>query len=112
MLIASVALFALAAVLGLLILLRWMSQAAASKAVVYSHGVVAVAGLSLLLCYVLQNPNDVLMIPLVTFSIAALFGIYMFVRYLRGKRHRLSVAYLHAALAAGAFVVLLMEVFL
>jgi hypothetical protein len=111
MLIASIALFAIAAVLGLIILLKWMSQAAASKTVVYAHGLVAATGLAVLLYYVIRNPNTLLTIPLVTFSVATIFGFYMFLRYLQGKNSPLGIAYLHAALAAGAFVVLLMEAF-
>jgi len=108
---AAIALFALSAVLGLTILLKWLGKKDASKAVVYSHGIVAAAGLAILVAYALMNPTAFPKISLVLFAIAAVFGFYMFFNDLRKKMSPLAVAFIHALLAVGGFVALLVFVF-
>ena len=105
MLIASVVLFALVAVLGVSILVKWLNNASASRVVVYSHGAVAAVALVLLIVYALENSSNLILVSTVTFVVAALGGFYMFFRDLQGKNSPMSIAYLHAALAVGGFVV-------
>lgn len=106
MIYASIALFALAAVFGLTILIKWLQHKDASKAVVYSHGIVAAAALVLLVVYALQNANNYPRIALWIFVVSALIGFYMFFRDLMKKFSPMSVAFIHAILAVGGFAAL------
>jgi hypothetical protein len=112
MIYAAIALFALAAVLGLAILIKWLTKKEASKAVVYSHGIVAAVALVILVVYALQNPDNYPQVSLILFIIAALFGFYMFFRSLRNKLSPIAVAFIHALLAVGGFVMLLAFAFM
>jgi hypothetical protein len=107
MLYAIIALFAIAAVFGLIILVNWMKSQGASNGVVYTHGILAALALVLLIVYVLQNPNNSPRNALIIFVIAALGGIYMFVRDLMKKNSPIWLAVVHALLAVAAFVMLL-----
>jgi hypothetical protein len=111
MLYVAIALFALAAVLGLLILLKWLNNGTASRAVVYSHGAVAAVALVLLIVYTLQNQTNMLIGTVAAFVVVALVGFYMFILDLQGKNAPMPIAWLHAAVAVGTFVVLLMAAF-
>lgn len=107
----TIGLFALSAILGLTILVAWLRQKNASRAVVYSHGLVAATALVLLIVYAIQNPASYPKLSIILFVIAALGGFYMFFNDLRGKYSPMAIAYLHALLAVGGFVVLLAFVF-
>ena len=80
MLYASIALFAIAAIFGLTILLKWVSQKTASSTVIYSHGLFAVLGLVILIVYSVQNPDNFPKTSLILFGITALGGLTMFFR--------------------------------
>jgi membrane-associated protease RseP (regulator of RpoE activity) len=112
MIYAAIALFALSAVLGIAILIKWLTKKNASRAVVYSHGIVAAIALVILVVYALQNKNNYPQVSLILFIIAALFGFYMFFRSLQQKMSPLTVAFIHALLAVGGFVMLLAFVFM
>lgn len=112
MIYTAIALFALAAVLGLAILIKWLTKKEASKAVVYSHGIVAAIALVILVVYALQNRDNYPQVSLILFIIAALFGFYMFFRSLRNKLSPIAVAFIHALLAVGGFVMLLAFAFM
>jgi len=56
----AIILFALSAVLGLTILIKWLTKKEASKAVIYSHGLVAATALVLLVVYAIQNQEKIL----------------------------------------------------
>jgi hypothetical protein len=58
MIYASIALFALAAVLGLTILVKWLTKKEASRTVIYSHGILAAIALVLVVVYALQNTDN------------------------------------------------------
>lgn len=107
MLYISIALFAIAAVFGLTILISWLTKKNASRAVIYSHGTVAAAGLILLLVYAVQNPDHFPKAALILFVVAALGGFYMFALDLKKKESPLSIAFIHALLAVAGFVMLL-----
>ena len=51
MIYLAIALFAVSAVLGLTILVKWLTKKDASKGVIYSHGIVAAVALVLLIVY-------------------------------------------------------------
>jgi hypothetical protein len=107
----SIFAFALSAVLGLTILLKWLSKKEAPRSVVYSHGLVAVTALLLLIVYSVQNPGNFPKVSLVLFVIAAVAGIYMFIIDLSKKPHPLAIAFTHGTVAVIAFVTLLLFAF-
>jgi hypothetical protein len=107
----AITLFAVSAVLGAAILIKWLSNKDASKGVIYSHGIVAAIGLVLLIVYALQNPGNFPKISIILFVVAALGGFYMFIRDLKKKTSPLAIAFTHALLAVGGFVALLFFVF-
>lgn len=107
----SVAVFALAAVFGVMILVGWLSKKDVSRTVVYTHGLFAAVGLVLLIAYALQNRDNYPNIALILFVIAALGGFYMFFRDLQSKMSPYSIAFLHGLLAVAGFVSLLLFAF-
>ena len=111
MIYTAIALFALSAILGLSILIKWLTNKSASKAVIWSHGLVAAIGLVILIVYAIQNPANYPQISLILFAVAAIGGFYMFFRDLKKKNSPLSVAFIHALLAVGGFVMLLFFTF-
>lgn len=108
----AIALFALSAVLGLTILIKWLTKKDASKAVIYSHGIVAALALAVLVVYAVQHPANFPKVSLILFVLAALGGFYMFFNDLKKKPNPLAVAFVHALLAVGGFVMLLAFVFM
>lgn len=110
MLYLTIALFAIAAAIGLYILKNWLTEASTSRAVVYSHGLIAAIALVLLLIRVLQDPSANLQTSLVLFAAAAVLGFYMFFRDLKGKFSPLWLAVTHALVAVGGLVVLLLMI--
>jgi hypothetical protein len=111
MIYVTIALFALAAVLGLSILLKWLAKKDASRAVVYSHGLAAATALVLLIIYAIQNPDNFPKVSIILFVLAALGGFYMFYNDLNKKNSPIAVAFVHGLLAVGGFVALLLFVF-
>jgi hypothetical protein len=108
MIFASVALFAVSAVLGLILLTRWLTHKTAPRGVIYSHGIIAAAGIVSLGIYALQNPNHFPKASLILFIVSALGGFYMFFRDLAKKTSPLVIAFIHALLAVCGFVALLL----
>lgn len=110
MLYLTIGLFALAAVIGLLILKNWLTSANTSRTVVYAHGFFAATALILLLVLVLRSPAGYLRTGLILFVIAAIGGFFMFFRDLKGRMSPTWLALAHAALAVGGFVFLLLTI--
>lgn len=108
---ASIVLFAIAAVLGLSILIKWLTKKDVSKGVIYSHGIAAAIGLGLLVVLAVEDPEGYPKTALILLVIAALGGFYMFFRDLQQKMSPYSVAFLHALLAVAGFVALLIYAF-
>ncbi len=108
---ASIVLFAIAAVLGLSILIKWLTKKDVSKGVIYSHGIAAAIGLGLLVVLAVEDPEGYPKAALILLVIAALGGFYMFFRDLQQKMSPYSVAFLHALLAVAGFVALLIYAF-
>src|ERR1044071_1561498 len=103
MLYLIIGLFAVAAVLGILIFKNWLTSADTSRTVVYLHGIFAAVALVLLLVFALQHKVNTLQTSALLFVIAAIGGIYMFVRDLRGKFSPMWLATVHALLAVAGF---------
>jgi hypothetical protein len=107
----SLAILAIAAVLGLTILVGWLSKKDVSRGVIYGHGIFAAIGLVLLIVYALQSPENYPNIALIVLVISALGGFYMFFRELQNKMSPYSIAFAHALLAVAGFVSLLLFAF-
>lgn len=107
MIISSILLFAIAAVLGLLILIKWLGNKNVSRSVVYGHGIFAVLAFVLLLLFAYQHPDHFPSVALILFAIAALAGIYMFIKDLKGKYSPMALAVTHGLVAVAAFISLL-----
>jgi|SRR5690606_13291148 len=106
----SIILFVLAAITGLSILIKWLTKKDASKAVIYSHGIAAAAGLTLLIIYAVLNPAQFPKISLILFILAAIGGFYMFIRDLQQKASPMFIAFVHALLALSGFIALVLFV--
>jgi hypothetical protein len=111
MLYLTIALFALAAVLGLVILSKWLMKKDASRAVIYTHGIFAALALVILCVFAFQNQANFPKISIGLFVLSALVGFYMFFNDLKKKYSPMSVALIHALMAVGGFVALLFFVF-
>jgi hypothetical protein len=110
MIYLAIALFAVAAVLGLTILINWLTNKNAPKGVIYSHGAVAATALVLILIYALQNPDSFPKVSIILFVVGALGGFYMFFSEKETKKP-LAVAFIHAFIAVSGFVTLLLFAF-
>jgi hypothetical protein len=110
MLYSAIALFALAAILGVVILKNWLTSAKTSRGVIYAHGIFAAIALVVLLVFVLRNPVNSLQVSIGLFGAAALGGFYMFFRDLRGKFSPIWLAVVHAILAVAGFGLLVFYV--
>lgn len=111
MLYLTIILFAVSAVLGLTILTKWLTKKEASRAVVYSHGIVAATGIAFLVAYAVANPESFPKTSLILFSVAAVAGFYMFFTDLAKKPHPLVLACIHGLVAVAGFLTLLFFVF-
>ncbi|RYY90173.1 MAG: hypothetical protein EOO15_03760 [Chitinophagaceae bacterium] len=103
MLYAAITLFAIAALLGIVILKNWLTSADTGRGVVYAHGLFAALGLGLLLYQWSKEPSALLRNSLVLFGLAALGGFYMFFRDLKGKFSPTWLAVVHGLLAVAGF---------
>jgi hypothetical protein len=111
MLNVSIALFALAAVLGLIVLRALLKKRETPKPVVYSHGLVAATALVLLIVYGVQNPDRFPRLSIILFVLAAIGGFYLLFNDLKRKPGPVAVAVIHALTAVVGFVTLLLFAF-
>lgn len=110
MLYLTIGLFAVAAVIGLIILKNWLTSAKTARTVVYAHGIFAAVAFILLLVQALRNPTGNLTTSLILFVVAALGGFYMFFQDLKGRFSPTWLALTHALIAATGVVFLLLVV--
>lgn len=111
MLITTIILFALAAVLGLILITKVLKDEETPKAVVYSHGAAAATALVLLIIAYMNQGTSLLLTSLLIFIVAALGGFVMFGRDISGKRFPKWLAVVHGLAAITAFVFLLFAAF-
>jgi hypothetical protein len=105
-----VALFALAAVMGLVIASAIFSKKPSTpKAAVAAHGILAASALVLLIYYGMNN--DYPQLALILFVIAALGGLILFTNDMRKKPGPFALVVVHALVAVTAFVILLVFAF-
>ena len=99
--------FALAAVMGLIMLKNWLTNKDAPRGVMYTHGVFAATGLVLLIIGAVNDKAHAPVLSIVLFLIAALAGFFMFFRDVFKHKRTPVVAIIHAIVAVTAFVILL-----
>ena len=110
MIITSIAFFALAAILGMFLLSFVLKGKETPKAVVFTHGPLAVIGVVLLIVYAFERPPGP-MESIIIFLIAAAGGLMMIARDLTGKAIPKWLAVLHGLLAVSGFILLLVFAF-
>ncbi|HJW28630.1 MAG TPA: hypothetical protein VJ508_05190, partial [Saprospiraceae bacterium] len=99
-------------IFGLTMLLRWLGQKNAPNPVAYAHGLFAVTGLVLLILYSVNHPDHFPKISIILFAVAAVAGLYMFIRNFGGQKSGpLLLAIVHALVAVTSFVALLLFAF-
>src|SRR4051794_374718 len=104
MLYLIIGLFALAAVLGIILIRSLLVPQRPPRAAVYIHGLLAAIGLVLLIAFVLRNNNsNKLTSSIILFVIAALGGFTLFFRDLKGKLGPVWLAVIHALVAVSGF---------
>jgi NAD/NADP transhydrogenase beta subunit len=111
MLYTTIVLFALAAIVGFIILKNWLTSAETSRTTVYLHGIFAALALVLLVVYAFQNPANYPKASIVLFVIGALIGFYMFAEDLKKKFSPTWLAVVHALFGVAGFLLLLFFVF-
>jgi peptidoglycan/LPS O-acetylase OafA/YrhL len=106
----SIGFFALAALLGMYLLTFVLRGKETPKAIVFSHGPMAVVGVVLLLIYIFKDgPNP--MESLILFILAAAGGVFMVYRDITNKPIPKLLAIGHGLLAVTGFVLLLIFAF-
>ena len=111
MLYIVIILFALAAVVGFIILKNWLTSATTARTTVYLHGTFAALALIILVIYAFQNTSHYPKASIILFIVAALVGFYMFSEDLRKKYSPMWLAFTHALFAIAGFLLLLFFVF-
>jgi hypothetical protein len=105
MIAAAIAFFSLAALLGLLLLSFVLRGKETPKAVVFTHGPLAVTGLVLLLIYAFNHKPGPLE-AIIAFMVAALGGFVLVFRDLTGKPVPKWLAVVHGLVAVTGFILL------
>jgi hypothetical protein len=103
----AIVLFALAAVFGLIVLLKVLKGEATPKPAVFIHGLIAASALALVLYYVVTHAEKSPMASLVVFLIAALGGFFMFFMDMSKRPVPKGVALIHAGAAVVGLVLLI-----
>jgi NAD/NADP transhydrogenase beta subunit len=111
MLYTTIVLFALAAIVGFIILKNWLTSAETSRTTIYLHGIFAALALVLLVVYAFQNPANYPKASIALFVIGALIGFYMFAEDLKKKFSPTWLAVVHALFGVAGFLLLLFFVF-
>ena len=106
MIYTAIALFSLAALLGMFLLGFVLKGKETPKAVVFTHGPLAAAGLVLLIIYAIDRSPGPLE-SIVLFSMAAAGGVVMLYRDITGKGIPKWLAIVHGLLAIAGFAWLL-----
>ncbi len=107
MLTLSIVLFIVAAILGLTVAVALFQKKETSKPVALTHGIIAAAGLVLLIIIAAQSPVRLLTIAIALFVVAALGGVVLLANDLRKKPGPLALVPVHAVVAAVALVLVL-----
>lgn len=111
MLIIIISLFAIAILGGLYLLSYVINDKNTPKSIAFLHGSVAACALILLLLYVIFYFSSFALTSLILFIFAAMGGIVLIYRDLKGQLIPKWLAVGHGALGITAFIVLLISVF-
>jgi hypothetical protein len=112
MLYLIVSVFALAAVLGLVVATAIFNKKPETpKGAVYGHGTFAATGLALLIYYAVNNPDNYPQASLIVFGVAAIGGFILFFNDMKKKPGPFGLVVVHALAAVTAFILLLAFVF-
>lgn len=111
MIIASIALFVLAAALGLGVAVPLLKKKETNKKVAVAHGLFGAAGLIVLILYAARNPSALLTTGIIVFVVAAVGGAILFANDLRKKPGPIPLVVIHALAAVVALVLTLVAVF-
>lgn len=110
MVYTAIALFSIAALLGMFLLSLVLQKKETPKAIAFIHGLFAAVALVILLIYTFRTEPD-LTAASVLFVIAAIGGFVLIARDLMGKSLPKSLAVAHGLLAVTGFVFLLAYAF-
>jgi hypothetical protein len=99
-------LFAVAAVLGLSLLIPVLQGKTPSRPFVFAHGGIAAVALVLLIVQFLKPEKTVPAASVALFVVAAIGGFVLFTRDMQGQPLPKGLALLHAGLAVVAFLML------
>jgi hypothetical protein len=111
MLAISIILFAIAAVIGLILAVRIFKNKNTMMPVSLLHGLFAASGITLLIIYASGQPERSPVTSIVLFCIAAVGGLTLFARDMMNKSLPKPLVIAHAGVAIISFVVLLMAAF-
>jgi len=106
----AIGLFAVAAMIGLYMLMLVLQKKPVPKGAAIVHGLMAATALVLLIVDMIKSGADTVQI-VVLFVITALGGIVLFARDLTGKSLPKSLAIIHGLLAVTGFIFLLIYTF-
>ncbi len=110
MLIAAMAFFTVAALLGVYLLSLVLTNKETPKGVVFTHGPMAATGLIILIIYAIFN-HPAPIVSIIIFLLAALGGIIMIARDITGKPVPKWLALGHGIAAVIGFVFLIIFTF-
>lgn len=106
MITTAIALFSLTAIIGMIMLGFVLQDKKPSRALVFTHGPLAVAGLILLLVYSNEH-NPIPLESIILFIIAATGGIILVTKDLMGKTIPKWLGIAHGLIAVAGFIFLL-----
>ncbi len=109
--IVCIILFAVAAVFGIINLVRILAADRAPRATVYIHGVFAAVSLVLLIIYAVLHSAAAPIVALILFIIAALGGFTLFGIDVGTKKPPKWLGFVHGAVAVAGFIFLLVFAF-
>jgi hypothetical protein len=111
MVFVCIVLFAVAAVFGVINVIRIVAVDRAPRATVYIHGVFAAVSLVLLVIYSIIRSSAAPIVALILFIIAALGGFLLFGIDVATKKPPKWLGFVHGAVAVAGFVLLLVFAF-
>lgn len=110
MLYISIALFLTAAVFGVIIASAILRKQPTPKPLVYLHGLLGAAALTIVVIYVMQHADKNPMVSLVLLVIAALGGFVLFARDMTKKPGPFALVIIHALVAVSGVLGLVLFV--
>jgi len=110
MIYAAIVIFLIAAAFGLMIASAIIRNQPTPKPIVYIHGLLGALALSLIVIYVIKNPDNNPMVSLMLLIIAALGGFVLFARDMSKKPGPVALVVIHAIMAVSGVIGLILFV--